>query len=204
MTFHDSTTRPEITYIADVSTRAQRPGWRLARRTAMLLACFGVAAVTACSASFSLGDSPVEKTSDIAVGECLTIGDEADDQGKVRASKTGCDSSDGLTFYAASAVTTDAVCAGENSASLSFPGDPRKLCMTPNFVNGDCYQIPLPGGELIDYRNIDCAATPASTTVVAEAVTRSDESVSCPDDLTKWSFTEPNSLGYCLRALQTA
>ncbi|AZG47559.1 pyridine nucleotide-disulfide oxidoreductase [Gordonia insulae] len=201
MTFHDSSPRPDITYIADAPPRRR---WQLARHGGLLLACMGFMLVAACSVSIGTeSEKPVEKTSDIAVGECLRIADKTDDEGKVRATKVTCDS-DGLTFYAASTVSTGADCAAENSASLTFAGDSQKLCMTPNFVNGECYQIPMPGGQLVDYRESDCSATPAQTTVIAEAVSRSDESLTCTEDQTKWSFSQPNSLGYCLRAVEAA
>ncbi|NDZ97578.1 pyridine nucleotide-disulfide oxidoreductase [Streptomyces sp. SID6673] len=204
MTFHDSSPRPAITYIDDAERPAPRRRWQLARHAGLLVACSGFTLLAACSVSFSTdSEKPVEKTSDIAAGECLQIADKAGDDGKVRATKIACDS-DGLTFYAASTVPTDGACAGENSASLSFAGDPRKLCMTPNFVNGQCYQIPMSGGQLVDYRESDCSATPAPTTVIAAAVSRADESVTCTEDQTKWSFSQPNSLGYCLRAIETA
>ncbi|ROZ89184.1 pyridine nucleotide-disulfide oxidoreductase [Gordonia sp. OPL2] len=204
MSFHDSSPRPTITYIADgAADSPRRRRWQIARGVGLLFACVVFALLAACSVSIGTpAKTPVEKTSDIAVGECLTIGEKADDDGKVRASKVDCDA-DGLTFYAASTVAVDGDCAGDNSASLSFPDDPQKLCMTPNFANGACYQIPLPGGQLVDYRESDCSAAPAATTVIAEAVNRSDASVSCTDDQTAWVFTQPESIGYCLRAVET-
>ena len=204
MSFQDSSPRPTITYITDAPLTPRRWRWILARRCGLLLACMAFAAAAACSVSIGTRDAePVEKTSDIAVGECLQIGDTTDDDGKVHAAKVTCDT-DGLTFYAASTVSTDGDCAGENSASLSFPDDPQKLCMTPNFVNAHCYQIPLPGGQLIDYRETDCAAAPAATTVVAEAVTRSDGAITCNEEQTTWVFSQPDSIGYCLRAVESA
>jgi hypothetical protein len=205
MSFQDSSPRAPITFITDGAIDSpRRRRWQIARGVGLLFACVVFALLAACSVSIGTSaDTPVEKTSDIAVGECLNIGEKADDDGKVRASKVACDT-DGLTFYAASTVAADGDCAGENSASLSFPDDPQKLCMTPNFVNGECYQIPLPGGQLVDYRESDCGAAPAATTVIAEAVTRSDASVTCTDDQTAWVFTQPESIGYCLRAVESA
>ncbi|UEA60142.1 hypothetical protein LK459_04510 [Gordonia otitidis] len=89
----------------------------------------------------------------------------------------------------------------KNSAGLTFDKGDQKLCMTPNFITGQCYQVPTPGGRLVDYREVDCAATPHSATVVARTVQRADGGVECADDLTKWEFSEPRSIGYCLEAL---
>ncbi|MDY6808227.1 MAG: pyridine nucleotide-disulfide oxidoreductase, partial [Actinomycetota bacterium] len=195
--------QPPLTYITDEPPHTTAR-WQITRRCALLLAAAGFAAVTACSVSVGTdGDTAVEATSDIAIGECLQIDDQADSEGKVRATTAACDS-DGLTFYAAEAVSAEQSCTGENSASLSFDGDPQKLCMTPNLADGQCYQIPLPGGQLVDYRKSDCAASPAPDTVIAETVARSDDSISCTEDQTAWVFTEPEAIGYCLRAIGTA
>ncbi|MFI8773880.1 pyridine nucleotide-disulfide oxidoreductase [Gordonia sp. NPDC062954] len=202
MSYHASTPKTPITYITDEPPHPSAR-WPLARHCALLLATVGLAAMTACSVSIGTDDSAVESTSDITIGDCLQIDDEADDQGNVRATTIACDA-DGLTFYAAETVAADADCAGDNSASLSFDGDPQKLCMTPNFVDSRCYQIPLPGGQLVDYRESDCAAPAATDTVIAKAVTRSDDSITCAADQTAWVFSEPEAIGYCLRAVEPA
>ena len=132
------------------------------------------------------------------MGECLQIGDTLDD-GKVKATKVSCDGNDDLTFYAAAIVAESAECSGSNTSTLSFADGDQKLCMTPNFDAAACYQIPLSGGSLVDYRKVDCGATAKESTIVAESVTRADESVTCPTEQTKWSFSQPESIGYCLR-----
>ncbi|MET9201114.1 pyridine nucleotide-disulfide oxidoreductase [Gordonia sp. NPDC003585] len=190
------TTSEAITYIDD-APRSPRPMWRLARSGAVTLACMSFALVAACS--FSIGDDDaVENSDDISIGECLQIGDSLDG-GKVKATKVDCDTTDGLSFYAAEIISENAQCGSKNTSTLTFADGDKKLCMTPNFETTSCYQIPLSGGSLVDYRKVDCGTTAKDSTIVAQSVTRADESVSCTTEQTKWSFKQPSSIGYCLR-----
>ena len=89
-------------------------------------------------------------------------------------------------------------------STLTFAGGDQKLCMTPNFATDTCYQIPINGGKLADYREVECGASPVENTVIAKTVSRGDGSISCPDDQTKWTFAQPASIGYCLTEDVTA
>lgn len=171
----------------------------LSRRTRALLevaaACTGLA-LFATGCSLSLGSSPITEPDDVRAGECLTI-DGSSGPGKVDASTSDCDVEGKLTFYAAETVPMSGSCSGSNSAHISFTG--KKLCITPNFVPSNCYQIPIPGGQLVDYRRVNCSAEAASNTVVATLETRGTAEIACADDQTKWKFAQPTSIGYCLK-----
>ncbi|WP_238423467.1 pyridine nucleotide-disulfide oxidoreductase [Gordonia sp. 'Campus'] len=178
-----------------------RPLWQIGRRATVLVACLGFSVLAACSVS--VGSQTVEEASDIDVGECLQIGEEAGD-GKVEATKADCEGTEGLTFYAADKVATTAECGTPNTSALTFAEGNQKLCLTPNFAVDTCYQIPLNGGKLADYRAVECNASPASNTIVAKSVSRGDDSITCTDEETTWAFTQPVSVGYCLTEDVTA
>ncbi|MBA5848437.1 pyridine nucleotide-disulfide oxidoreductase [Gordonia amicalis] len=179
----------------------RRPLWQIGRRATVIVACLGFSALAACS--FSVGTQTVEEASDIDVGECLQIGEEEGD-GKVVATKEDCEGTEGLTFYAADKVSSGAECTADYTSSLTFSGGDEKLCMTPNFATDTCYQIPLNGGDLADYREVGCSTSPVETTIIAKTVSRGDGSITCPGDQTRWTFTQPASIGYCLTEDVTA
>ncbi|NDK91836.1 pyridine nucleotide-disulfide oxidoreductase [Gordonia desulfuricans] len=174
-----------------------RPGARLAWRAAVIVGCMGFALLAACSVSVGTDSDAVNKPSDIATGECLTLGPD-DDPAKVAATKVDCDTGDALAFYAASTVAAGDTCSADNTSTLTFGGD-GGVCLTPNFTAGKCYQIPVEGGRLADYRLVDCGASAVDATVIGQTVSRGDVSVECDTDATKWSFTQPHPVGYCLR-----
>ncbi|MFT3899842.1 MAG: pyridine nucleotide-disulfide oxidoreductase [Gordonia sp. (in: high G+C Gram-positive bacteria)] len=167
------------------------------RRTAAVAACAGLALFgTACHVS--IGSTPIHKASDITAGDCLTI-DGGTGKTSVDASKSDCGANGKLTFYAAETVPTGGSCSGSNSATINFDKDANKLCMTPNFSAANCYQIPIPGGRLADYRKVDCDATAVGSTVIARLETRAGSDIACTREQTKWSFDKPQSIGYCLK-----
>ncbi|OZC31969.1 pyridine nucleotide-disulfide oxidoreductase [Gordonia polyisoprenivorans] len=172
-----------------------RPGRRLAWRAAVVAGCLGFALVAACDVS--LGSDAIDDPDDIGVGECLALGPD-DDPGKVAASAASCEDSDGLTFYVARQVAAGAECDAANTSTLTFGADRESLCLTPNFATGKCYRIPI-GGDLADYREVDCGEPAQDRTIVARAVQRGDETITCADEDTTWSFRAPKSIGYCLR-----
>lgn len=178
-----------------------RPFWQLGRRAAVIAACVGFSALAACSVS--VGTQSIEEASDIDVGECLQIGSEAG-EGKVEATKADCEGTEGLTFYAADKVNTSAECGTPNTSALTFGEGDQKLCLTPNFAVDACYQIPVNGGKLADYREVECSASPADSTILAKTVSRGGDSLTCTEDETKWSFAQPVSVGYCLTEDVTA
>lgn len=166
------------------------------RRIGAAAACAGlIVFATACSVS--VGNTSVTKPGDVSIGKCLTI-DRSTGEGTVKASTSDCDSPDALTFYAAETVPANAECSGSNSAYITFPNGADKLCITPNFVADNCYQVPTTGGKLIDYRKIDCSAKAAPSSVIAKVRTRATADVECSAEQTKWTFTKPTSIGYCL------
>ena len=140
---------------------------------------------------------PITGPSQISPGECLTIAEQPGNTGSVLASKVDCDSA-GLNFYAASVIASSSSCASTRNSIITFPGSNEKLCITPNFVQSLCYQVPLGGGSLTDYQEVSCSGPPARNTVLAKVTRRSDESISCAAGETRWTFSEPQSIGYCL------
>lgn len=134
---------------------------------------------------------------DVQVGECVGIATDSGSSTSVNASKVDCDSA-GLNFYAASKIAASTSCASPQNSTLTFPDSTDKLCLTPNFYEDLCYLVPLSGGSLADYREAPCASSATAQTVLARVTTRSDASVTCSGDETKWVFFEPESIGYCL------
>ncbi len=165
------------------------------RRTSVAAACASIVAlVGACD--FSDGSTAITKPSDVIAGNCLTI-DGSNGEGKVNASTSDCDATGKLTFYAAETTSMSGSCSGSNSAYIAFSKE--KLCITPNFVPSGCYQIPTTGGQLVDYRKVECGASAAPSTVIATLETRGAADISCTDEQTKWKFAQPTSIGYCLK-----
>ncbi|SDU59216.1 serine/threonine-protein kinase [Gordonia westfalica] len=134
---------------------------------------------------------------DVGIGECVGIAMQAGSSTTVLASKIDCDSS-GMNFYTASIIPTATPCASEQNSTLTFPNSTRKLCLTPNFYEGLCYLIPKEGGSLADYREVPCTSAPALRTVLARVNTRGGSSVTCAAGEARWTFVQPESIGYCL------
>lgn len=141
--------------------------------------------------------SAVNGPGDVQVGECIGIATDAASSTSVNASKVDCDSA-GLNFYTASKVAASSSCASPQNSTLTFPGSSDKVCLTPNFYENLCYLVPLSGGSLADYREAPCTSAATAQTVLARVTTRSDASVTCSGEETKWVFYEPESIGYCL------
>lgn len=178
-----------------MTARQRGPLIRSAALAAASLAAF--AALAGCRLSTS--GAPITTASDVAVGDCLTVG-----TGLIDARKSTCDTDAKLTFYAASIVGRSGDCTRDSSAylfegpSLDFDGDGDKVCLTPNLAVSSCYQIPLPSGKLTDFRKVECGTRAAASTVVSKLVERAEADVVCTGDTMKWAFTEPSSIGYCL------
>lgn len=141
--------------------------------------------------------SPVNGPGDVQIGDCVGIATDSGSSTSVNASKVDCGSA-GLNFYAASKIAASTSCASPQNSTLTFPDSTEKLCLTPNFYEGLCYLVPLSGGSLADYREAACASSATAQAVLARVTTRSDASVTCSGDETKWVFAEPESIGYCL------
>ncbi|MGK2318385.1 hypothetical protein [Gordonia rhizosphera] len=173
---------------------------RLVRSVLVATTCVIFGVLTACSASVSIGNSDqITKPDDIAVGECLQVSDQVDENGNVEATKVDCNA-DGLTFLAATTVAQGASCPTENYSHLTFAGSTDTLCLTPNFAAGKCYQVP--GGanaSLVDYREIACDAAPSTDTVVYEVTKRTEggEPACDPNELAA-GFDLPSAVGFCL------
>ncbi|KAF0967844.1 MULTISPECIES: serine/threonine-protein kinase [Gordonia] len=160
------------------------------------------------SAGTTPGQSPAARTTDttplsvtgpddVQLGECVSIAMQAGSSTTVLASKVDCDSS-GMNFYTASIIPASTSCASEQNSTLTFPNSTRKLCLTPNFYQGLCYLIPKEGGSLSDYREVPCTSAPALRTVLARVSTRATSSVTCATGEARWTFFQPESIGYCL------
>ncbi|GAB84840.1 serine/threonine-protein kinase [Gordonia rubripertincta] len=134
---------------------------------------------------------------DVQVGECVNIAMQAGSSTTVLASKVDCESS-GLNFYTASIIPTATACVSEQNSTLTFPNSSRKLCLTPNFYEGLCYLIPKEDGSLADYREVPCTSAPALRTVLAQVTRRGASTVTCAAGEARWTFLQPESIGYCL------
>ncbi|MGW0037775.1 protein kinase domain-containing protein [Gordonia sp. NPDC003376] len=141
--------------------------------------------------------TPVSSPDQLSLGDCVQFGRQRDSSGNVPTERVDC-ATPALTFYAAQFVSATADCPNERNASLTFDGSSQKLCLTPNFVPDECYQIPRTGGSLADYHEIGCSASPLANTVVVRVTGRSTSQVTCSPSETRWTFEMPESLGYCL------
>ncbi|NDK91835.1 protein kinase [Gordonia desulfuricans] len=144
--------------------------------------------------------TPVSSPDQLSVGDCVQFGRQRDSSGNVPTERVDC-ATPALTFYAARFVSAAADCPNERNASLTFDGSSQKLCLTPNFVPDECYQIPRTGGSLADYHEIGCSASPLANTVVVRVTGRSTSQVTCSSSETRWTFEIPESLGYCLEQI---
>ncbi|GAC02045.1 putative serine/threonine protein kinase [Gordonia namibiensis NBRC 108229] len=134
---------------------------------------------------------------DVQTGECVNIAMQAGSSTTVLASKVDCDSA-GMNFYTASIIPTATPCASEQNSTLTFPSSTRKLCLTPNFYEGLCYLVPKEDGSLADYREVPCTSAPALRTVLAQVTRRGASTVTCAGGEARWTFLQPESIGYCL------
>lgn len=141
--------------------------------------------------------TPISSPSQVSVGDCVQIGRQRDSAGNVSTSRVDCATS-AMTFYAAVFVATSAECPNDHNASLTFGGSSQKLCLTPNFAPGECYQIPSSGGSLADYHEVACGSGGAAGTVPFRVTNRSTSALTCTGGETRWTFEQPESLGYCL------
>ncbi|WHU47976.1 protein kinase [Gordonia sp. L191] len=139
----------------------------------------------------------VTSASQITVGNCVQIGRDRDAQGNVATSKVDCATA-AMTFYAAGFIADSADCPNDHNASLTFGDSGDKLCLTPNFVPQECYQIPSSGGSLSDYHELACGSAAAAGTVAFRVTNRSTSALTCASGEVRWTFEQPQSLGYCL------
>ncbi|MGV9712452.1 hypothetical protein ACWDTI_17520 [Gordonia sp. NPDC003424] len=154
-----------------------------------------------CHAEVSVGgdSNAIKSPSDVKSGECLQIGDKTDKDGKVVATKTECDVS-GLTFTVVGTVPTGEQCTSENFSSLSFDGESEKICMAPNFAEGKCYQVPAgEGATIVDYREVDCSATPTKGTVIYRVTSSTAGSATCPEKELAVDLPLPEPHAYCVQ-----
>ncbi|MCH5643217.1 serine/threonine-protein kinase [Gordonia sp. ABSL49_1] len=140
---------------------------------------------------------PITGPSEITPGECLAIATQPGSAGTVLASKVDCDSA-GLNFYAGEVIASSASCSSDKSAIITFPSSNQKLCLTPNFIQSLCYQVPTNGGSLADYQEVSCSGPAGANTTLARVTRRSNASISCEPAESRWTFSRPQSIGYCL------
>lgn len=151
----------------------------------------------------SIGDEVVgpnrviDGPKDIAIGECLTV-EQPDSEGdKPRLRLSDCNA-EGLTFYAAAVVPVNTDCPNNYQVFFAFEDEDEQLCGTPNFTQGDCYQLPFTGGDLGDYQASGCEDEPDANTAIIRVAERTGSEPTCSAEQLDWYFEEPESIGYCL------
>ncbi|MBM7279527.1 pyridine nucleotide-disulfide oxidoreductase [Gordonia rubripertincta] len=168
-----------------------------------------VAAIVACAALFVLGacssvdrvTNNVSKPADVAIGQCVQVRSADGDQANVEATKAECDA-DGMTFIASQVVPGECD-AFENY--LTFPDTSDRLCLMPNFVQGQCYEIPQSaGGSLVDFKQVDCTAEAGAESVVYRVETVGDGSMECAENQVKATYEKPEPRVFCLASLSGA
>ena len=165
--------------------------------TRVSVACAALAVAGVAVACSSGDDTQIGKAADAKIGECLTISGGGGKEEKVDVDKASCDSGDKLTFYAASVIAEDAKCVNENYSVLTFE-DKSRLCITPNFVKDQCYQIPMSSGILADYQKVACDATPKEGSAIFKTTERSEATPTCDGTQLAVGYETPIKVGYCL------
>ncbi|MGW8812497.1 pyridine nucleotide-disulfide oxidoreductase [Gordonia terrae] len=176
----------------------KKPAGRV-RVLAAIAGCAALFAVAACS-SVERVTNNVSEPSDVAIGECVEVR-EADGSSTVEATKTDCDG-DGMTFVATQVIPGEC---GEFENYLTFPETSDKLCLMPNFADGQCYQIPQSaGGSLVDFAKIDCAGTAESGSAIYRVDASGDGSLECTDEQLKATYEVPEPRAFCMTSVGDA
>ncbi|ROZ89393.1 hypothetical protein EEB19_18255 [Gordonia sp. OPL2] len=145
----------------------------------------------------------VTDSDDVAVGDCVTVsGTQSDDN--ISAKKADCTSQSTFTFFVAQKAS-GATCPSDDYSRLYWMrgGEEtgEQLCLVPNLVQGECYQIPtggLPTASLSDYKKVSCGATKAAGTEVLRVEQRTPTPPSCSSGQLEVFFQLPKPIGYCL------
>lgn len=108
-------------------------------------------------------------------------------------------SAQAFTFVVAAALPSPTDPCGDGPYSqITQPGF-GKLCVVPNFVEGDCYSIPSQTGTLADFRRSACGQPPATRGGQVIRVERraAATTVDCPGGQVV-AFAQPTPIAYCL------
>ena len=171
------------------------------RRNTLGSAVFALVALVLLTAGCGTSDSdaggqPIESASAATSGECVSIA--GGDNAKEVAVRTASCDGEALTFYVAGQPASGGECATANYSYVTFD-DKSKVCLTPNFHQDACYQVPGGGDTtLADYKKVECTAKPAAGTAVYEVTVRADGTASCPTDQLAVNYDAPKSLGFCV------
>ncbi|MBD0863886.1 pyridine nucleotide-disulfide oxidoreductase [Gordonia sp. zg691] len=168
------------------------------RVSAAVVGCAVLFVLAACSSG--RGANNVSEPSDVAVGECVEVR-EADGSSTVEATRTDCDT-DEMTFVATQIATGEC---GDYENYLTFPDTKDRLCLMPNYADGQCYQIPQSsGGSLVDFTNIECEGTPVTGAGIYRVESSGDGSIECAADQVKATYDKPEARAFCLTSLSDA
>lgn len=141
--------------------------------------------------------SSISGPNDVAIGECVEVQEPDSDGDKPTLKRVDCDS-EGLTFYAAAVVPVNSDCPNDYQVFFAFEDEDDQLCGTPNFTQGDCYQLPFTGGDLGDYKAAGCDDEPDANTAIVRVAERTSSEPTCSVEQLDWYFEQPESIGYCL------
>lgn len=179
------------------------PRTMIQRVIAGLVGTAAIVLVAGCSVSVgSEGSDSISKPEDAAIGSCVSIGDKAGKGGKIDIEKADCNTTDRLTFTAASVVPAEQDCGNPNLSHVTFAGSSGKLCIASNFEAGSCYQVPSgKGASLADYRKVECSAAPKRGSIIYRVASRTDTAATCPTGQLAVNYTAPKTIGYCVEKI---
>ncbi|SDU59226.1 pyridine nucleotide-disulfide oxidoreductase [Gordonia westfalica] len=170
---------------------------RARRVVVAIAACVALVVLGACS-SVERVTNNVSKPTDVAIGQCVQVRSTDGDDSNVEATKSGCDA-EGMTFIASQVVPGEC---GEFENYLTFPDTSDRLCLMPNFAQGECYAIPQSaGGSLVDFKEVDCNADAGPDSVVYLVETTGDGSLECAEGQVKAAYEKPEPRVFCLASL---
>ena len=184
-----------------VAPKKRKLTWLWVGLGLLVVVVIGLGALLAIASKGSVGDSD-----DVAVGDCISVSGRSSDD-TLRAKKADC-SSEEFTFLVAQKIQTSQ-CPGEEYSRLWFVSGRNQdrsrgeqLCLTPNFTEGKCYQVP--NGEsvtanLSDFKSVSCGSMASSTSnSVLKVESRTTTQPSCPEPQVAAYFALPSPVGYCL------
>ncbi|MCK8615409.1 pyridine nucleotide-disulfide oxidoreductase [Gordonia sp. C13] len=170
---------------------------RARRAVIAAVACAALLVLGACS-SVDRVTNNVSKPDDVAIGQCVQVRSADGDKSNVEATKAECDA-DGMTFIASQVVPGEC---GEYENYLTFPDTSDRLCLMPNFVQGQCYEIPQSaGGSLVDFKNVDCNADAGAEAAIYRVETDGGGSLECAEGQVKATYDKPEPRVFCLASL---
>ena len=167
--------------------RKKRTVWVVLAVVAGVLVA-GVIAVVALAAVLA------DDIDDVRAGDCVTVtGANSDADFDI----VDCGTTSPLNFIVAEKLDSRTEsCGGEQYSELTQTGqDETKLCLVPNFQEGNCYEVPV--ASLTGMKEVPCEVGSSQINTVVKVLARVD-STTVPGCAGAITFDRPKPLGFCL------